>query len=234
VSNSWLDVDYGKGLQEFFLKNYKIVTIIESKIERWFEQADINTCIVILQKCDNADERDNNLTRFVYLKKRLRDFIPSAQDDWDEQAKRLDEIEKLKRTILGHSYFYENDDMRIFPKSQKELWDEGFDVEESKYVGAKWGKYLRAPEIFFKILEKCKDKFVPLKDVADIRRGFTTGVNEFFYLTEEEIKQKGIEKEFWMHPDENGNWIPNKIITSPKEAKYVVLELDALKKIIYT
>jgi len=34
VSNSWLDVDYGKGLQEFFLKNYKIVAIIESKVER--------------------------------------------------------------------------------------------------------------------------------------------------------------------------------------------------------
>src|SRR5215213_6879711 len=32
VSNSWLDTDYGRGLQEFFLKNYKIVAIIESKI----------------------------------------------------------------------------------------------------------------------------------------------------------------------------------------------------------
>ena len=34
VSNSWLDADYGKDLQEFFLKNYKVVAIIESKIER--------------------------------------------------------------------------------------------------------------------------------------------------------------------------------------------------------
>jgi hypothetical protein len=52
VSNSWLDVDYGKGLQEFFLNNYKMVAIIESKVERWFEEADINTCIVILEKCN--------------------------------------------------------------------------------------------------------------------------------------------------------------------------------------
>ena len=51
VSNSWLDVDYGKGLQEFFLKHYKIIAIIESKVERWFEEADVNTCIVILEKC---------------------------------------------------------------------------------------------------------------------------------------------------------------------------------------
>ncbi|MEO0009660.1 MAG: N-6 DNA methylase, partial [candidate division WOR-3 bacterium] len=73
VSNSWLDVDYGKGLQEFFLQNYKIVAIIESKVERWFEDADINTCIVILEKCSSKKERDNNRVRFVYLKKQLRE-----------------------------------------------------------------------------------------------------------------------------------------------------------------
>ena len=76
------------------------------------------------------------------------------------------------------------------------MWDEGFDPEEKKYVGAKWGKYIRAPEIFFKILEKGKGKLVPLKKVAEVRRGFTTGANEFFYLTEEEIKRRKIEKEY--------------------------------------
>ena len=50
VSNSWLDVDYGKDLQEFFLKNYKIVAIVESKVERWFPDADINRNHEILLK----------------------------------------------------------------------------------------------------------------------------------------------------------------------------------------
>jgi len=45
TSNSWLDVDYGKYLQEFFLKHFKIITVIESKIERWFADADVNTAI---------------------------------------------------------------------------------------------------------------------------------------------------------------------------------------------
>ncbi len=196
VSNSWLDVDYGKGLQEFFLKNYKIIAIIESKVERWFEEADINTCIIILQKCKDKKKRDENLVRFVYLKKPLRDFIPPAQDMWEKQVERLHAIDKLKKTILAHNDFYENDELRIYPKTQKELWDEGFDPEVKKYVGAKWGKYLRAPEIFFKILDKGKGKLVPLKDVAKVRRGFTTGANKFFYLTEEEIKRRKIEKEY--------------------------------------
>jgi len=229
VSNAWLDVGYGKGLQEFFLNNYKVVAIIESKVERWFEEADINTCIIILQRCREKKERDENLVRFVSLKKPLRSFIPPAQDMWEKQVARLNEIDKLKKTILAHSDFYENEELRIYPKSQKELWEEGFDPEEGKYVGAKWGKYLRAPEIFFKILEKGKDKLVPLKKVADVRRGFTTGANEFFYLTEEEIKRWGIEKEFWMHQDEKGNWVPNYIIKSPRECKSIIVDPKDLK-----
>jgi hypothetical protein len=232
VSNSWLDVDYGRGLQELFLKNYKIVTIIESKVERWFEDADINTCIVILQKCKNKKERDENIVRFVYLKQPLRYFIPPARDIWEQQLERLNEIDKLKKTILGHNDFYENHELRIFPLSQQELWDEGYDTTGEKYTGAKWGKYLRAPKIFFKILEKNKDILVPLKEVAEVRRGFTTGANDFFYLKEEEIKKKGIEKEFWMHKDRSGKQLPNKVIISPREAKNVVINTAKLDKIV--
>jgi len=229
VSNSWLDVDYGKGLQEFFLKNYKIVAIIESKVERWFEEADVNTCIVILEKCNSKKERDENLVRFVYLFKPLSYFIPPVQEMWQEQIERLEEIDKLIKTIMAHSEFYQNEELRISPKSQAELWDEGFDKESGKYVGAKWGKYLRAPEIFFKILEKGKGKLVPLKEIADVRFGIKTGANEFFYLTEEEIKRRGIEREFWMHQDEKGNWVPNYVIKSPRECKSIVVKPKDLK-----
>lgn len=228
VSNSWLDVDYGKGLQEFFLNTYKIVAIIESKIERWFEDADINTCIIILQKCGDKTARDENLARFVYLKKPLRELIPPAQDNWEKEVERLNEIDKLKKMILYHTSFYENEDMRISPILQKELWEEGFDPIENKYAGSKWGKYLRAPEIYFTILKKGNDILVPLKEVAAVRRGFTSGANEFFYLTEEEITRKRIEKEYWMHQDEAGNWIQNKVIIKAIESPKALLEPDHL------
>lgn len=194
VSNSWLDVEYGKGLQEFFLKNYKIITIIESKVERWFEEADINTCIIILQKCKDKKVRDENLVRFVYLKKPLRHFIPPAQDIWEKQVSRINEIDNLKRTILGHNEFYENEELRIFPKSQKELWAEGFDTDENKYLGSKWGKYLRAPEIFFKILSK--SILTRMKDIYKIRKGFMKTPYKFFCVNEQKIKDFEIEDKF--------------------------------------
>ncbi|MGE5692365.1 MAG: HsdM family class I SAM-dependent methyltransferase [Candidatus Zixiibacteriota bacterium] len=241
VSESWLDVDYGKGLQEFFLKNYKIVAIIASKVERWFVEADINTCIIILEKCDKKKERDENLCRFVYLKKSLDHFIPPAQEIWEKERGRLQKIDEIIRTISGHDAFYENDDLRIYPKSQRELWEEGVEIEEDggqehtekekkeKYVGSKWGKYLRAPDIFFKILEKGKGKFVPLREISHVQRGFTTGANEFFYITEEDIKQRKIEKEFWMHKKDGSNWTPNYVIKGPRECDSLIVKPEDLK-----
>jgi hypothetical protein len=56
-------------------------------------------------------------------------------------------------------------------------------IKTARYIGNKWGgKYLRAPDIFFTILEKGKGKLVRLGDIAEVRRGFTTGANDFFYL----------------------------------------------------
>jgi len=228
VSNSWLDVDYGKGLQEFFLKYYKIVAIIESKVERWFVDADINTCIVILERCTDKKQRDDNIVRFVYLQKPLRHFIPPAQDLWEKQLNRINEIDKLVKTILAHNEFYQNDELRIYIKKQSELWEEGLELTEeegqeiTKYIGSKWGKYLRAPEIFFKILEKGKDKLVPLKEIADVRFGIKTGANEFFYLTEEEIKEKGLEREYF-----------KPIIFSLKEVEGYILNKEKLTKRVF-
>ncbi|TDA42153.1 MAG: hypothetical protein DSO07_00825, partial [Thermoproteota archaeon] len=204
TSNSWLDVDYGGDLQRFFLENFRIVAIIESKVERWFEDADINTAITILERCSDQEERNKNLVKFVQLKKPLAEFIPPVKNE----SERWICVEKLIELIESKEEYYEDDKIRIFPKIQKELWEEGYDEEEGEYVGSKWGKYIRAPEVFFKILEKGKGLLVPLKEVAEVRFGIKTGANEFFYLTDEQIQKWGIEREFWMHPLKKDEEIP--------------------------
>jgi len=93
TSNSWLDVDYGKYFQEFFLKNCKIIAIIEPK-ERVFPDADINTVVTILERCDGKKEREKNLVKFVQLKVPLKELIPESED-----GKRFRIIEKLVKHI---------------------------------------------------------------------------------------------------------------------------------------
>ena len=98
------------------------------------------------------------------------------------------------------------------------------------YVGDKWGgKYLRAPDIFFTILEKGKDKFVKLGDIADVRRGFTTGANEFFYLTDAQVKEWEIESEF-LKPVIKSPRECKSILVNPKELKYKIFICKKSKK----
>jgi methylase of polypeptide subunit release factors len=247
TSNSWLDVDFGKYLQEFFLKNFKVIAIIESKVERWFEDADINTAITILEKCDDTKARDSNLVKFVYLKRKLREIIPvggNEEERWNNVEKfvnfieNCDKNEKIRNQMkkiefLGKTlWIYEDENFRITMISQADLWAEGWNDEENKYEGSKWGKYIRAPEIFFKILEKGKELFVPLRKIAEVRFGIKTGANEFFYLTQERIYELGIEREFWMHPVKYDEWLKIKDFI-PKEDIWIDKNGEYFKKSQY-
>lgn len=200
VSNSWLNADYGAGLQEFFLNNAKIIAIIESAVERWFADADINTCIIILEKCANSKERNENLVRFVQLKKTLSVLFPTPVDDIREHKRdRKDEVESLINTIGAHNSFYENNDMRIFPKKQSELWAEGYDPKAEKYIGSKWEPYIIAPRIFFTILQKARGKMIPLRLLGEVNEGKATGANEYFYPKKEIAEKRKIENRY-LHP----------------------------------
>ncbi|MGC9089335.1 MAG: Eco57I restriction-modification methylase domain-containing protein [Caldisericia bacterium] len=172
-SNSFLDVDFGKYLQEFLLKNFEIKRIIDNQVKRSFKEADINTVIVLISKA-NGDCL-NNKVKFIMYKKPFEEGI------------------KLENEIITNdsNEIFKNDDFRVFPKSQKELLLEGIEDKEpeeiklirGKYEGGKWGGiYLRAPDIYFTILEKGRGKFIKLGDIAEVRFGIKTGANEFFYV----------------------------------------------------
>ena len=92
-------------------------------------------------------------------------------------------------------------------------------TREKKYTGDKWGgKYLRAPDIYWTILEKGKDKLVRLGDIAEVRFGIKTGANEFFYLNDEQIQEWGIASEF-LKP----------VIKSPRECKSIRVDPSQLQ-----
>jgi hypothetical protein len=46
----------------------------------------------------------------------------------------------------------------------------------------KWGVYHRGPPSYFQLMNKLKSRMIDLGEVAKVRRGFTTGANEFFYV----------------------------------------------------
>jgi hypothetical protein len=190
TSNSWLDVGYGKDLQEFLLKHSQAKMILDNEARRTFAQADVNTIIALLGPPD--DQRPAGLdrtARFVMFKVPFEEVLSPVV---------FQEIEEATDRVVRPEF-------RVIARKQRDLHEEGLTVEEkdkvrkaaARYQSNKWGgKYLRAPEIFFTILEKGKGRLVRLGDIAEVRRGFTTGANAFFYLNEERVAEWEIEKEF--------------------------------------
>jgi hypothetical protein len=183
-SNSWLDVGFGRVLQEVLIKRCPIVAIYDNQVKRSFKHADVNTIIALIKapkEKDFDEEVKNNEVRFVMFKKPFEEVMFSEifidlEKDYD-----LKEFQEGKRR--------ENEIYRLHIVRQKDLWEFGRDEKTGQYIGNKWGgKYLRAPEIYWKILEKGKGKLVRLGDVAEVRFGIKTGANEFFYV--EDITDK--------------------------------------------
>jgi hypothetical protein len=51
---------------------------------------------------------------------------------------------------------------------------------ERDYVAGKWGRYLRAPDLYFELMSRFRGRFCPLGEIADVRFGVKTGCDAFF------------------------------------------------------
>lgn len=117
TSNSWLDVGYGVALQKFLLENFKIRYIFESSWERWFGSS-VNTDIVVLEKAsysENKQEKGQNYVRFITFRGSLL----------DQMADPVDGLPKLLEKVAKTTEWEEGSIVRIYPKKQKELFEEG-------------------------------------------------------------------------------------------------------------
>ncbi len=155
TSNSWLDVGYGKDLQEFTLKHCHIKQIIDNQARRSFAAADVNTVICLFSAPNEKRERGlDRTTRFVAFKVPFEGVLDAVI---------FYEIETTPERLSRQEH-------RVFPISQGDLLEAGGDYQggnaspRAKYTGDKWGgKYLRAPDIYWTILEKGKDKLVSIE-----------------------------------------------------------------------
>lgn len=230
-SNSWLDVGYGAGLQEFLIKNMEPVYIIDNLAKRTFAESDVNTVIVLIKRPAGRTlaVAQNDILKFIAFKKPFEEVL---------KPDTLINIEQAQGKVFAEDY-------RVFPKTRFELLEEGIEIPEEgekelikglmnfPYVGNKWGgKYLRAPEIFFKILKKGKGKLVRLGDIAEVRFGVKTGANEFFYLEPTgKPAPKGL-----IHVKNGAGWeglleedFLKPIIKSPRECRSIIIKSKDLK-----
>ncbi|MBU2589811.1 MAG: Eco57I restriction-modification methylase domain-containing protein [Nanoarchaeota archaeon] len=207
TSNSWLDVGYGKGLQEFLLRYSQVIGVYDNQAKRSFEHADVNTIIALLGAPVIKEQKSlfdygleynnkgkatyygfNQIAKFIMFKKPFEEVVNSTT------LIKIDKTEKILKT----------NEFRVYPINQEDLLEDGWEYPENydngrfkmgKYAGNKWGgKYLRAPDLYFKLINT--KKFVTLSKLANVSPGCYTGINDFFYVDEILLKKRKIEKEY--------------------------------------
>jgi methylase of polypeptide subunit release factors len=216
--DSWLDVEYGRYLQDAFLRKTRILAVIKSSVERWFPDAAVNTAITVLERCDQEDARNANTVRFVMLKVPLSNLLPPNTSE----AGRTEAVEELLNKIAAKSDTYEDENLRVYPVTQSHLLGIGTDRRSKRYVGIAWGKYLRISKSLDLILKRLDRRLVPLEEIASVELGYTTGFNDFFYLEKDDLDKWKIEPKYL---------VP--ILKSPKEVTALVVPGSATKKRLF-
>lgn len=132
TSSSWLDAKYGFALQRWILSHFRLVAVIESVHEPWFEDARVKTAATILQRCDDEQKRNNNLVRFVRLKRPLVEilWIRNEERQKESEENKQEAAERLRDLILKRKSGLSNDELRIMVRRQSDLWGEGLSVAQ--------------------------------------------------------------------------------------------------------
>jgi hypothetical protein len=185
TSNSWLDARYGRDLQRHLLTRGHVKLLIDNQANRSFGGAEVNTVIALLGAAHDREtsrtESLRNTVRFVVLRIAFQEAL--HPEIWEE----VTEATGRHRTA----------DFQVLSRTQAQLLGSGRASKASQYRGDKWGsKYLREPDIYRRLQQQYQRGLVRLGDIAVVRRGVTTGANDFFFLDEECLARWDIEPEY--------------------------------------
>ncbi|MEM3697881.1 MAG: N-6 DNA methylase [Candidatus Bathyarchaeia archaeon] len=180
ISDSWLQTDYGVDFGRFLLDHFKVKALIDISA-RVFPVPLIGTCIILLEKCSNNKEREDNQTVFMYV-----DIAEKEAFKVDEILEAIEKPEKYEERYI------------IRALKQKEI------PKEQKWINLLFD----AEAILSKLYKKTtqiNEFFEPSRgnsfwSVWSIKHGKRPdlGANEFFYLDESRVQQYGLKD--YVHP----------------------------------
>ena len=153
ISNSWLGTEWGTFFKDMLSKFFHIEYIITSANDRWFENADVVTNIIILKKKSiPKNPQKDDITKFVSIAIDLNNEI------------RNEEIEILYENILTNTN------------------DGTFRVEEYKTndimnIPLNWNTLFGD----MSWIDELNEKLIYVNELFDINRGERRGWNDMFY-----------------------------------------------------
>jgi hypothetical protein len=211
TSNAWLEVNYGKTLQDHLISmimknNLTFCEIIHQSGSRFWKHLGINSIIFLASKSSKEDV----LSGKIYFTESIRD------------------LNEISKTSLKNGLFFckefASDDYRT----------EAISIEELK-TSNKWaGNFLRASKEERILLRDIKGQGVSLSTIANVQFGIKTGANDFFHVSvdkpsENEILVKMKNKTGFIGKMEAEFLSP--LIKSPVECEGYVVPIDFIPKV---
>jgi type I restriction-modification system DNA methylase subunit len=174
IPTKWMMTGYGEDFQEFIYSEYKLEAVVGFSA-RAFEDAFVDGALVMLEKCEDEEERRENKTKFIRVRDTMDvdDILDTVEFDYglDDDREILVQNREAYRTVAV---------------SQGTLMD-----KETKKVR----HYLTAPQKFIELLEN--PMMVQLDELLeDCRYGLKSGANDFFYIEDENLSNLGIDDRF--------------------------------------
>ena len=198
ISNLWLQTEYGIKLGNFILDHFKVVAVIDFAI-RLFD-ALTSTCIILLEKCSNEEERKRN--EIVYIR------IPG-----EVISLSVDELLEIIEKKSSDKYYVKVVKQGDMPRDKKWL---------SIFVG---GEILQSSNLLIKMKELFTPSYGNLTYLYRVSTGELHGVrnpgsSEFHYLSPSRIRELGLERYV------NDAHIIFRALTSAEYAKFFTYTKD--------
>lgn len=173
IPTKWMVADYGPSLQQFLYDHYKVEAVVGFR-KRVFEDALVDTVLLLMERCDDTAERKNTETNFVRINEKMDpdDVIRVVDREYDVPDSSYMKIHSRPnyRTIsVRQSHLLEN-------------------------LGDKLHHYINAPALYTAVLEDSRT--VELSSVATVTRGKKTGANPVFVLDEDDVESRNVESRF--------------------------------------
>jgi len=218
TSNSWLNTAIGLHFQQFLTHHYNIQYLVESACERWFNDAAINSIIVVLEKKSTQDLFINsknkhpkisgqiNPVKLIRLIQPLAHYLPTPQqsDYWPQ----------LEQTVrLNFHEATASNQFQIKLLSVQQL--------QSEPLKGNWSLALRASSTFSQLFNQPM-LWQKLEDLGQVRYPLKTGINAFFYLDRNQVNQWQIEPEFLLP-----------VLRSSRQVKSYTVQADQLQAFLF-
>lgn len=171
LPTKWLTTRYGESFQEFLYDFYRVEAVVGFSA-RAFEDALVDTALLLAERCEDETARREATTNFVRIEESM-----AADDILDVLSTAVDGGGDADVAVRSRPA------SRTVAVDQARLADAG---------GGKLAPYLQAPAEFIGLLEH--PLLTELGALGDVHRGVMTGANDFFFLD-------GADRETWDLPD---------------------------------